>query len=220
MALKSYKELRNIDVTPYCDKRDGATYLNWAKCMDLLHENGAEIVYWNPIVNENGSSLISSNKTFTDKNGTTNNCYETKIQVKIDDNEFEFQHPVMNGGNPVKDNSMTQARLWAAQCRAFVKAVAIHTGLGFDLWLEEEKKTEKELAKVNMYHSISKVREQVYEAISAINKSGMTLSEIATTINIAEEDINYYMNFYKKLEIFEGNINKLYNKKLKDGDIK
>lgn len=38
--LKKYEELRKIDVTPYCEERDKALYLNWAKCIDLLHENG------------------------------------------------------------------------------------------------------------------------------------------------------------------------------------
>ena len=32
--LKSYKELRQIDVRPYCEERDGLLYLNWAKCID------------------------------------------------------------------------------------------------------------------------------------------------------------------------------------------
>lgn len=141
MALKSYEELRKIDVRPYCKKRDGIEYLNWAKCIDLLRENGAEKVYWEPIPNkETGSSLIMSNATFTDGKGITNRCYETRIKVVIDENEYEMQTPVTNGSNPVKDNSMTQQRVWNSMCRAFVKCVAIHTGLGFDLWVKEEDK--------------------------------------------------------------------------------
>lgn len=43
-------------------------YLNWAKCIDLLHENGAEAVYFVPIPNERtGGSLYYSDVTFTDK---------------------------------------------------------------------------------------------------------------------------------------------------------
>ena len=79
-----------------------------------------------------------TNQTFQDKNGVTNRCYETRIKVVIDDNEYEMQSPVMNGANPVKDNSMSQQRVWNSMCRSFVKCVAIHTGLGFDLWLTEE----------------------------------------------------------------------------------
>lgn len=137
--LKPYNEMREIDVTPYCEERDGMTYLNWAKCIDLLHEHGAEKVYWVPIPDEKtGSSLRMTEVAFADKNQVTNRCYETRIKVVIDDNEYEFQAPVMNGSNPVKDNSMSQQRVWNSMCRSFVKCVAIHTGLGFNLWLKEE----------------------------------------------------------------------------------
>ena len=44
--LKKYEEMRKIDVRPFCEEREGKIYLNWAKCIDLLHENGAEKVYW------------------------------------------------------------------------------------------------------------------------------------------------------------------------------
>ena len=139
MALKSYDEMRKIDVKPFCEEREGMLYLNWAKCIDLLHENGAKKVYWIPIPDEKtGSSLRMTEQTFTDKSGNTNKCYETRIKVVIDENEYEMQSPVMNGSNPVKDNSMSQQRVWNSMCRSFVKCVAIHTGLGFDLWLKEE----------------------------------------------------------------------------------
>ena len=46
MALKSYDEMRKIDVKPFCEKRDGLDYLNWAMCIDLLHKNGAKKAYW------------------------------------------------------------------------------------------------------------------------------------------------------------------------------
>ena len=139
MALKTWSEMRKIDVTPYCEERDGMTYLNWAKCIDLLHENGAEKVFWAPIPDEKtGSSLRMVDKVFSDSKNNTNQCYETRIRVVIDDNEYEMQSPVMNGSNPVKDNSMSQQRVWNSMCRSFVKCVAIQTGLGFNLWLKEE----------------------------------------------------------------------------------
>lgn len=142
MPLKSYEEMRKIDVTQYCEERDGMTYLNWAKCIDLLHEHGAQKVYWIPIPDPvTGSSLRMAGVTFEDKNKIVNRCYETRIKVVIDDNEYEFQSPVMNGSNPVKDNSMSQQRVWNSMCRSFVKCVAIHTGLGFNLWLKEEYNT-------------------------------------------------------------------------------
>lgn len=139
--LKSYEELRKIDVKPYCEERDGMLYLNWAKCIALLHEYGAKTVYWVPIPDEKtGTSLRMTDVLFTDSKGNVNRCYETRILVVIDENEYEMQSPVMNGSNPVKDNSMSQQRVWNSMCRSFVKCVAIHTGLGFDLWLKEEMK--------------------------------------------------------------------------------
>ena len=140
--LKSYEEMRKVDVRKHCKKRDGIDYLNWAKCIDLLRENGAETVYFEPCTGANGSSLIASDHTFTDKNGSANRCYETKIKVVVDNNTYYMQTPVMNGSNPVKDNSMSQQRVWNSMCRAFVKCIAIHTGLGFDLWVQEENKQE------------------------------------------------------------------------------
>ena len=137
--LKPYDEMRKVDVLPYCEERDGLTYLNWAKCIDLLHKHGAEIVHWEPIPDgKTGSSLRMVETVFEDKNHITNRCYETRIRVFIDDKTYEMQTPVMNGSNPVKDNSMSQQRVWNSMCRAFVKCVAINTGLGFDLWLKEE----------------------------------------------------------------------------------
>ena len=137
--LKNYKELREIDVTPYCEERDGIKYLNWAKCIDLLHEHGAEKVYFEPVPDERtGTSLRMTDVVFSDSKNNTNRCYETRIKVVIDDNEYIMQSPVMNGQNPVKDNSMSQIRVWNSMCRSFVKCVAIHTGLGFNMWLKSE----------------------------------------------------------------------------------
>lgn len=139
MPLADYDELRKIDVRPFCKKRDGLDYLNWATCIDLLRKNGASKVYWEPVPDPmTGSSLRRTDVEFKDKNGNTNRCYETQIKVVIDDNVYYMQTPVLNGANPVKDNSMSQQRVWNSMCRAFVKCVAIHTGLGFDLWLKEE----------------------------------------------------------------------------------
>ena len=63
--LKSYEELVRVDVSQYCEKRDGFTYLNWAKCIELLRENGATIVYWEPVPDpRTGSSLRKTDIEF------------------------------------------------------------------------------------------------------------------------------------------------------------
>lgn len=84
--LKSYDELRKVDVAPYCEERDGFLYLNWARCIALLHKYGAEKAYWEVVENEKtGNSLRPTEEVFTDKSGVSNRCYETKIKVVIDD---------------------------------------------------------------------------------------------------------------------------------------
>lgn len=147
MFSKSWSEMRAIDVTPYCDYREEKAgretkripYLNWAKCVQLLHDNGAEVVMNEPLVNEHGSSLFCSDQTFTDKYDVTHRCYEVAVKITIDDIVFVQRYPLLNGINPVKDNSINQLRISNAQQRAFVKGVAIRTGLGFSLWLDGDE---------------------------------------------------------------------------------
>lgn len=216
--LKSYSELRAIDVTPYCEYRKENSngkqveipYLNWAKCIDLLHENGAEKVYFEPVPCENGSSLICSNKTFVDKYDSTNAVYETRIHIVIDEKEIDFQGPVMNGVNPVKDNSMSQQRLWNCQCRLFVKAVAMHTGLGFDLWLKGEESEAKTEKSEEMRHNIMRVREQVFELITSLQKNkNMSVDDIAKALGTEREDIEIKLKQYVQLGRFENALRKL-----------
>lgn len=209
--LKSYEELRKVDVTPYTEERDGADYLPYNKCIDLLHEHGAEVVYFLPVQNpRNGSSLYETDTVFTDKNGITNRCYETRIEIHIDDKVFYMQSPVMNGANPVRDNSMSQQRVWNSMTRSFVKAVAMYTGLGFSLWLDEEDNERKAQAEADFYHDIRKVQERVFETVTAIQKRGnLSLAQIAEKLGRTEEELKQYLGQYKILEAVENNLNYL-----------
>lgn len=209
MALKSYDELRKVDISKYVEKRDGMDYLNWAKCIDLLHENGAKKVYFIPLTNENGSSLFMSELEFKDKSGVTNRCYETRIKVVIDDLEFEWQSPVMNGSNPVRDNSMTQQRVWNSMTRAFVKGVAVHTGLGFNLWLDEEMKTST-VSEKEVFHNILEVRDRVFQTVTEIQKTkDMSLADMAKKMGKEKEDLEIMLKQYVVLAKFENELNKL-----------
>lgn len=206
--LKPYNELKAFDVRPYCKPRDGALYLPYNKCIDLLHEHGAEKVYFLPVPNpKNGSSLYESDTVFEDKNGVKNRCYETRIEIHIDDNVYFMQSPVMNGSNPVKDNSMSQQRVWNSMTRSFVKAVAMYTGLGFSLWLDEEEQDAKAQAQADQYHDILKVQERVFETVTAIQKkSKLTLGQIAEKMGRTEEELQGYMKQYKILYAVENNL--------------
>ena len=205
MGLKKYSDLRKVDVSKWVDKRDGAEYLNWAKVVDLLHENGAEVVYFEPIVNEStGSSLFMSEQTYVDSKGNTNRVYETAVKIVIDDLEFIQRGPVTNGANPVKDNSMTQQRLWNCQTRLFVKGVAIRTGLGFDLWLKEETKNEKDTWEDDLSkHDIFKIKERCQIVYTQKLKLGLTTKEIASKLNKTEEEVKALFSYFDTLSTFE-----------------
>lgn len=212
--LKPYDELRKIDVSAFTEKRDGADYLPYNKCIDLLHENGAEKVYFLPVQNpKTGGSLYESETVFEDKNGTKNRCYETRIEIHIDDQVYYMQSPVMNGANPVKDNSMSQQRVWNSMTRSFVKAVAMYTGLGFSLWLKEEENERKQQNQADQYHDIMQVQNRVFETVTAIQKKGnMTLADIAEQMGRTEEEMRTYLKYYGILNNIEHNLNVILQK--------
>lgn len=222
--LKSYEELRNIDVLPYCEKRKvkdekgsfvELDYLNWAKCIDLLHTNGAKVVYFSPLINsENGSSLFMTNKVFADKNGNTNSCYEVGVHIVIDDLEFDMRGPLMNGSNPVKDNSLSQQRVWNCQARLFVKGVAIHTGLGFNLWLkneqEEETQTHKNDSDNLAIHSLKAIKTRITEKLTEAIKNGHSAMEIANNCGFVNEDeMRVIFTYFSALKRYEDKLNEI-----------
>lgn len=204
--LKSYDDLRKIDVSKWTEERDGAEYLNWAKCIDLLHENGAEQVYFVPLTNENGSSLFMSENVFETGSGAskkTNRCYETRIEIHIDDKTYIMHSPVMNGANPVQDNSMTQQRVWNSMCRSFVKGVAIYTGLGFDLWLKEEDKLAKQKDDDLSKHDIFKIKERCQQIYTQKLKEGLSVKEIAERLHKTEDEVKALFSYFDTLSNFE-----------------
>lgn len=208
-GLPSFEELRKVDVSKHVQKRDGADYLNWAVAKQLLHDNGAEKVYFEPVQQANGSSLIMCEKEFKDSKDNSNRVYETRIKVTIDDLVFEIQGPVMNGGSPVKDNSMSQQRLWNSQTRLFVKGVAIYTGLGFDLWSRLEAKEEEESVEENLSkHQILKVAQRVKQKLTFLMaEQGMMMEEIAKKLNMDSDELKACLSYYAILDKFEKALN-------------
>ena len=209
--LKDYKDLIKVDVSKYVEKRDGAEYLNWAKVVDLLHENGAEKVYFEPVSNpETGSSLYMTDQVFTDSKGNTNRVYETAVKIVIDDLEFIQRGPVTNGSNPVKDNSMSQQRLWNCQTRLFVKGVAIRTGLGFNLWLKEEEKNEKDNWEDDLSrHDIFKIKERCQQIYTKKMKEGLTVKEIAERLHKTEDEVKALFSYFDTLSNFERDLSNI-----------
>lgn len=200
--LKSWNEMRSLDISKYVKKRDGADYLPWSSCLKLLYENGAERVSINPLVTDSGSSLFMSEQTFTDKNGDTNRCYEVRVSLEIDHNRYFISYPVMNGIAPVRDKLMNQNAVHKAQMRAFVKCVAINTGLGFDLWLDDSDLEEDtdDLTK----HNIFAIRERCEILYTNLLKRGMSEMDIAKAMGKDDpNEVKIMFNYFASLHRFE-----------------
>ena len=149
-----------------------------------------------------------SDEVFSDSKGNTNRCYEVRVHIVIDDLEFDAQYPLMNGSNPVKDNSMSQQRVWNAQTRAFVKGVAMRTGLGFDLWLKnmDEVSTEEDLSK----HSLYAIKERFQQEYTrALKGKRMSTSDIAAACEMTEDEVKTIFTYFDQLHRFEQKLMKI-----------
>ena len=207
MAIKGWNEMRSLDISKYVKQRDKADYLPWAECLKLLYENGAEKVGIRTLTDENGSSLFMSDQVFTDKSGGTNRCYEVRLEVTIDSDTYTFSYPVMNGIAPVRDNLMNQNAVHKAQMRAFVKCVAINTGLGFDLWRDDsdiESDTD-DLSK----HNLWAIKERMQQAYTRAIKKGMSTGDIAKALNKSEDEVRLLFTYFDQLNRFEQELNAL-----------
>ena len=205
--LKSFNEMRKVDVTPHVKQRDGADYLPWATVVDLLHEHGAEKVFFSPVYNENGSSLFMSDQTFTDNKGNVNRCYEVRIEVVVDDDRFIYSYPLLNGINPVKDNSLNQNVVFKAMARAFVKAIAIRYGLGFSLWSKDEVEdtTEEDLYK----HSLDAIKLRFQQTYTQKLQKHMSAEDIAKGLNMTVDEVKVIFTYFDQLKRFETALQKL-----------
>lgn len=206
--VKSFNELRKIDVTPYIKQRDGADYLPWATVVDLMHEHGAEKVFFTPMYNVNGSSLFMSHEAFTDSKGNINRCYEVRIEVTVDDDVFIYSYPLLNGINPVKDNSLNQNVVFKAMARAFVKAIALRYGLGFSLWSKEEIEDTSESEDLSKHH-LWAIKERFQTEYTRLIRKGMSTGEIAEALEMTTDEVKLHFSFFDSLDRFEKKMQKL-----------
>lgn len=205
MFDKSFKEMLAVDVSKYVKQRDKVDYLPWAACKMLLHENGAEEVMFWPVPGADGSTLRKSDLAFADKDGKSNRCYEVLVHIKVDGMEWEIAYPVMNGNNPVKDNSLNQLRVHNAVRRAFVKGVAERTGLGFNLWLKEDDLPVDDAEDLSK-HNLLKCRERLMQLITDKINMGIPFRVIADRLGMDEETLKSKGSLYTELNRLEQRI--------------
>lgn len=209
MALKPYKELVELDVRQYCEYRKAkddkgkeidVPYLNWAKCVELLHENGAEVVYYTPLRGPDGSYLFSS-RDVANKDGRKTGCWFVSVEIHIDDLVFTMDAPLMNGSIMVYEDTLNQLRISNCHARAFVKGVAIRTGLGFKLW-SAEKDTDAAPDDLSS-HSIYAIKTRVEQLITAKLQRGMEMDDILSRLELSQRKFEQLMGQFRNLGVLE-----------------
>ena len=198
--LKPFNDLAEVDVSSFCKTRDGKDdkgnpikipYLPWAKCLRLLRNpdiGGAEIVSYRALQAPDGSYVFCGERHENDK-GREGACYFVTVEVEIDDKVYVMPYPVMNGTAVVYRDTLNQLRVSNAIQRAFVKCVAVNTGLGISLW-EDDKETEdhgKQPEEI-FPHTPMLVKEEIERIITAKLKSGLSNVEILQKLGIGGKE--------------------------------
>lgn len=213
--LKPYNELVQVDVLPRCDYREAkdergqkvkVPYLNWAVCKSMLHENGAETVYYTPLKTPEGSYLFGSREV-ANKDGRKTGCWFVSVEVHIDDLTFTMDMPLLNGSLVVYEDTLNQARISNAHARAFVKGVAIHTGLGFKLWMNE-KDTDPAPDDLSG-HSILAIKQRLELLLTEKQKQGWSMGEIYRAIGITEKQFQILMKAFDNIYVVEEGLKRL-----------
>jgi hypothetical protein len=147
-----------------------------------------------------------TDQVFVDKNGKTNRCYEIRVRLQVDDDEFTYTYPIMNGIHPVKDDLMNQVAVEKAKQRALVKAVAIRYGLGFNVWAKDEIEDDTD----DLYkHNLKSIEERVQQTYTRLIRKGMTTNEIAQALNKTPDEVKTIFTFFAQLDRFEQDLTKL-----------
>ena len=191
-GLKSFNEMMEIDLTKYVQKKptffkDKATgklkktspdkwldYIEWGMVLALLYKNGAIKVTF--------SSKLSEEKPNT-----------LDVFVNIDNNEYSLQYPLING-NAIITNA-NQLDIHKSELRGFVKCVAIHTGLGLKLWLNEEKALEDAPSEKKEEKKLPEFTPEMFEKAKSSNA---TIEKIKKFYSISEETEKDYNEYLKE----------------------
>lgn len=133
MSLKSYDEMRNINVLPLCDifVSKNEWYMSIPNCIELLHKCGAEEVSVELVDGtENDQSVTKCDQDA--KNDVV------ILLISVDGTQFKGESALKKPQELRRKQKNTQRDVWNAQCAAFCRAVSKYTGLGADVWGEGE----------------------------------------------------------------------------------
>lgn len=213
--LKPFAELSRLDVRPYCSLRDAkdergnpikVPYLSWAKCAQLLHENGAESVFYTPVPCPGTGTYLWPQMRVETSKGRVTECWFVRVEIHIDNLVFPYDMPLLNGTLVVYEDTLNQLRINNALARAFVKGVAIRTGLGFALWADGDGDDgEDDLSRHNIYA----VKERLERLITAKEQRGMSHRDLLAALNISDKQLATMMGWFDRLDHLEREVGKL-----------
>jgi hypothetical protein len=211
MALKSFNELIKLDLSNEVAKRpvkknsnQTLDYLEWANCIKLLHQNGAESVRYGMLKNKDDYPCFYNN------NGESP---FVSVWVEIDGERYEEDYPVVNGIYVVSNPN--QLDINKAKQRGFVKAVAINTGLGLSLWIKEEEliNTDKDIQKEMSQNEGKSLNDQITKKFAmALQKVG-DKEKLYDILQSSKEDVSklYKSNDHSTKKILLGQLDVLLN---------
>jgi len=187
MGLKKFNELVKLDLTKFTQKKptfykDNSgklvktsqdkwlDYIEWAKVLELLYENGAENVsFFSELSKEKPNTLT--------------------IHLFIDDIERVIDYPIIDG-NTILTNP-NQLQLHKAELRGFVKCVAIHTGLGLSLWMKEENQLMETVEKKQDLITLPPLSDDRWNvAVQKIKSGEITLESVEKNYKLTQKQLS------------------------------
>jgi len=201
--IKTFNEMMALNLAGHIskkpsfkrDKRTGELvkvgeleYLNWADCLALLHENGAEKVLFGNDRTDAGELLFMNNGILP----------FLRVFVEIDGDRRTLDYPLIDGSKDISLEKAVQSDLHNATQRAFVKCVAINWGLGLSLWQKEDSDDQKAkddqtiIENSNIYAIKTRIERRVTELL----KRGMDMSDILVSVGMRDAQFKKLMSTY------------------------
>lgn len=215
MPIKPFSELVALDLTENVskkpvfkknkqggyDKVGELDYLNWADCLSLLYQNGAEKVLFGNVRSGEDHPLFLINGTVP----------FVRVYVEVDGDRRELDFPVIDGANDISMEKLKQSDIHNATQRGFVKCVAINWGLGLSLWQREDKEEEKRRKPSDNleFHSIMAIKTRVDRFITGKLQSGMSMEDILSGLQLSQAQFNTVMKYFDGIATFEQRLSRL-----------
>ena len=208
--IQNFTTLQGLDLRDHVSKKptfskDRATgqlkktgeldYLNWADCLALLYQHGAEkVIFGNVRSREDHPVFLLDGK-----------LPFVRVYIEIDGDRRELDYPVIDGSKDIDMDRLTQSDVHNATQRGFVKCVAVNWGLGLSLWQKEEKAAahtasgEDLVAASNIYA----IQERIERRITALLQRGRTMEELYGLLGLRKGQFETLMKQFRQIDTLE-----------------